>query len=106
LEPFVFTGTAGEPVMSADASKCTPFTDAGLTPPEESPTLAIAAISDDRLFTVSEISSLLKVRKFDVYRACDRGHLEYVKFEGAVQVEGRDLKRWVLSAASTPPDLR
>jgi hypothetical protein len=30
-----------------------------------------------------------------VYAACARGELEYVKFEGAVQIEGRDLKRWV-----------
>jgi hypothetical protein len=46
----------------------------------------------------AEISTLLKIRKSDVYRACDRGHLQYVKFEGIVQVEGQDLKRWVLGA--------
>jgi hypothetical protein len=36
----------------------------------------------------------------DVYRECDEGSLEYVKFEGAVQIEGRDLKRWVLGAST------
>jgi len=45
--------------------------------------------------TVAEISSLLKVRKQDVYSACDRGLLRYVKFEGVVQVEGREIKTWI-----------
>jgi excisionase family DNA binding protein len=78
-----------------DAPECTPSTDAGLTPPQ-----SIASISDDRLFTVAEICSLLRIRKSDVYRACDQGSLEYVKFEGAVQVEGRDLKSWVPGAST------
>jgi hypothetical protein len=39
--------------------------------------------------------SLLKIRKSDVYSACDHGHIRYVKFEGAVQVEGRDLKAYL-----------
>ena len=82
--------------LSADASKCAPSTDAGLTRSERSLRMAVAALPDDRLFTLAEISMLLKVRKSDVYAACDRGDLEYVKFQGAVQVEGRDLKRWVL----------
>jgi len=47
-------------------------------------------IADDRLLTVADISALLQIRKSVVYRACDRGDLGYVKFEGAVQVEGRD----------------
>jgi hypothetical protein len=81
-----------EPVASVDA-KCTPSTDAGLTPSK-----FLASISDDRLFTAAEICSLLRIRRTDVYRACDQGSLEYVKFEGAVQVEGRDLKRWVLAS--------
>ncbi len=55
----------------------------------------VDAIPDDRLFTVAEISSLLKIRKSDVYSACDHGHIRYVKFEGAVQVEGRDLKAYL-----------
>jgi len=62
----------------------------------------IAAIPDDRLLTVAEICALLQVRKSIVYRACDRGELEYVKFEGTVQIEGRDFKRWCLRDPSDP----
>jgi integrase len=47
-----------------------------------------------------EICALLQVRKSIVYGACDRGALEYVRFEGAVQIEGRDFKRWFLSEPS------
>jgi len=59
------------------------------------PGTLIDSISDDRLFTVAEVAALLNVRKSDVYSACDRGELHYVKFEGIVQVEGRDLKAWL-----------
>jgi len=45
---------------------------------------------------VAENCALLQVGKSIVYGACDRGELEYVKFEGAVQVEGCDLKHWVV----------
>jgi len=55
----------------------------------------IDGIPDDRLFTVAEISTMVKIRKSDVYSACDRGHLRYTKFEGTVQVEGRDLKAYL-----------
>jgi len=51
------------------------------------PATLVDAIRDNRLFTVSEISVLLAIRKSDVYGACDDGLLRYVKFEGAVQVE-------------------
>ncbi len=61
------------------------------------PGSVIAAIPDDRLFTISEVSGLLKVPKSVVYSACDRGDLQYLKFEGVVQVEGRDLKAWLAS---------
>ncbi len=44
---------------------------------------------------------LLKVPKSVVYSACDRGDLQYVKFEGAVQVEGRDLKAWLAACHRT-----
>ena len=70
---------------------------------ELSPPPSIAAINDDRRLTVADICALLQIRKSVVYRPCDRGDLGYVKFEGAVQVEGRDLKRWVLSVRSRPP---
>jgi hypothetical protein len=82
--------------VQADAAEINGSTDAGLTPFR--PATLVSAVPDDRLFTVAEISTLLKIRKSDVYRACDRGHLQYVKFEGIVQVEGQDLKRWVLGA--------
>jgi hypothetical protein len=81
--------------VAADAAGCSPCTDAGLTRSERPLPLAIAAIRDDRLFIIAEISTLLQIRQQLVYAACDRGELEYVKFEGAVQIEGRDLKRWV-----------
>jgi hypothetical protein len=65
------------------------------------PGSVIAAIPDDRLFTISEVSGLLKVPKSVVYSACDRGDLQYLKFEGVVQVEGRDLKAWLASCHLT-----
>ncbi len=61
----------------------------------------VAAIADDRLFNVSEVSGLLNVPKSFVYTACDHGDLQYVKFEGVVQVEGRDLKAWLASCHRT-----
>jgi len=45
--------------------------------------------------TVAEVSALLRIRKSDVYSACDRGQLRYVKFEGIVQIESRDLKAYL-----------
>jgi hypothetical protein len=82
-------------MLSVDATKCSPATDAGLTPIR---TGLLESISDDRLFTVAQVAELLQVRKTDVYAACDRGQLQYVRFEGAVQIEGRDLKSWALNA--------
>jgi excisionase family DNA binding protein len=80
--------------LSVDASKCSPATDAGLTPNQTPAHGLLDAISDDRLFTVVEVAELFKVRKTDVYKACDGGNLPYVRFEGAVQIERRDLKLW------------
>jgi excisionase family DNA binding protein len=79
--------------VQADAAGSKGATDAGLTPLPAA--TLIDAIPDNRLFTVAEIAELLKIRRSDVYSACDRGHLRYVKFEGAVQVEGRDLKAYL-----------
>ena len=56
--------------------------------------MLVGGLPDDRLFTVAEIAALFKIRKTDVYEACDHGRLGYVKFEGTVQIEGRDLKAW------------
>jgi hypothetical protein len=66
------------------------------------PGSVVAAIPDDRLFTISEISGLLKVPKSVVYSAGGRRDLRYVKFEGALQVEGRDLKAWLAACHRTP----
>ena len=93
--------TAREPVLLADAAECTPFTDARLTEPFVRETLD-GTIPDDRLFTVTEVASLLKAPKSVVYAACDSGELQYIKFEGVVQVEGRELKAW-LAACHRPP---
>jgi len=49
----------------------------------------VKGLCDDRLFTVAEVSALVRIRKSDVYSACDRGQLRYVKFEGIVQRESR-----------------
>ena len=68
-----------EAVVPADATECSPFTDAGLTRSERSPPASIAVIADDRLLTVADICGLLQIRKSVVYRACDRGDLGYVK---------------------------
>jgi hypothetical protein len=87
--------------LQADAAGINGATDAGLTPLP--PLSVVDAIPDDRLFTVAEISALLKIRRSDVYGACDRGHLRYVKFEGAVQVEGRDLKAYLNLGARRRP---
>ena len=82
------------PLVPKDAAKCIPFTDAGLTRPNRSPPPSLEGIVDDRLLTVADICALLQIRKSIVYAACDSGDLVYVKFEGTVQVEGRDLKKW------------
>jgi len=55
------------------------------------------SIPNDRLFTVAEVAALLKAPTSVVYAACDRGDLQYMKFEGIVQVEGHDLKAWLAS---------
>jgi len=93
------SGTVAEPastaVVQADAAGINGATDAGLTPSVPAPGSLIGTIPDDRLFTVAEISALLRIRKSDVYSACDRGELRYVKFEGTVQVEGRHLKAYL-----------
>ena len=81
--------------MPADASKCSPSTDAGLTETFASKTL-VDAIPDDRLFTVAEVAALLRVSRSAIYRACDGGDLAYGR---AVQVEGRDLKDWLRATA-------
>jgi hypothetical protein len=99
VESLALDQRVNEPLVSVDAPKCSPSTDAGLTPEQEVRLSSIATLSDDRLFTVAEISAFLNIRRSDVYAACDAGHLQYVKFEGAVQVEGRDLKRWVLASS-------
>jgi hypothetical protein len=86
--------------VQADAAGINGFTDAGLTPFLQA--TLVDAIPDDRLFTVAEVSALLRIRKSDVYSACDRGELRYVKFEGIVQIEGRDLKVWLVACHRTP----
>jgi excisionase family DNA binding protein len=63
------------------------------------PQTVVGSIPDDRLFTVSEIAKLLQAPRSVVYAACDRGELEYMKFEGVVQVEGRHLKSWLRATA-------
>jgi hypothetical protein len=69
--------------VHADARGAKPLESETLAEPGES-----GSFSDDRLFLVAEISSLLKIRRSDVYSACDHGHLlRYLKFEGIVQVE-------------------
>src|SRR4051812_6369725 len=101
-EPLALPCPSAPPDVSADAAECSGSTDPGLTRSERPLPPTIAAIADDRLLTVSEICALLRVRKSIVYGACDRGELDYVKFEGAVQIEGRDLKQWTVSAPCKP----
>jgi hypothetical protein len=98
LESDVLAEPASTSVLQADAAGINGSTDAGLTPSMAAPGSLVSTILDNRLYTAAEISALLKIRKSDVYRACDRGQLQYVKFEGIVQVEGQDLKRWLLGA--------
>jgi|SRR6266849_126616 len=89
-------------VVQADAAGINGATDTGLTPLSADVSMSIvAAIADERLFSVSEVSGLLNVPRSAVYSACDRGDLQYVKFEGVVQVEGRDLKAWLASCHRT-----
>ncbi len=102
LESDALAGPACTSVLQADAAGINVATDAGLTPPSGAPPgSVVAAIPDDRLFTISEVAALLNVPKSAVYSACDRGDFQYVKFEGAVQVEGRDLKPWLASCHRT-----
>jgi len=89
LESKALAEPASTGVLQADAAGINGVTDAGLTE------TFVGSIPDDRLFTVAEVAELLKVPKSAVYSACDRRDLQYVKFEGAVQVEGRDLKAWL-----------
>jgi hypothetical protein len=93
LESEAVAEPASTAALQADAAGCKGATDAGLTPFPQA--TLVDAIREDRLFTVAEISSLLKIRKQDVYSACDLGLLRYVKFEGVVQVEGREIKTWI-----------
>ena len=95
MESETLAEPASTAVLQADAAGINGATDAGLTPSAAAPGSLVSAILDDRLFTVAEISSLLKIRKQDVYSACDRGLLRYAKFEGVVQVDGRELKAWI-----------
>ncbi len=90
------------PVLQADAAGINGATDAGLTPPSGAlPASVVGGIADDRLFTIAEVAAFLRAPKSAVYSACDRGDLQYLKFEGAVQVEGRDLKAWLASCHRT-----
>jgi len=98
LESETVAEPASTAVVQADAAGINGATDAGLTPSPLAP--LVEAVLDDRLFTVAEISTLLKIRKSDVYSACDHGHLRYLKFEGVGQVEGRDLKAWTVIGRS------
>jgi hypothetical protein len=63
------------------------------------PETVVGSIPDDRLFTVTEIARFLQAPRSVGYTACDRGELEYMTFEGVVQVEGRDLKSWLRATA-------
>jgi excisionase family DNA binding protein len=102
LESEALAEPASTAVLQADADGINGATDAGLTPLSAAvPGSVVATVPDDRLFTISEVAGLLKVPKSVVYSACDRGDLQYVKFEGAVQVEGRDLKTWLATCHRT-----
>src|SRR5260370_15813763 len=103
LESEALAAPATTPVVQADADGINGVTDAGLTPPPGAlPASVVGGIPDDRLFTIAEVAAILKAPKSAVYSACYRGELQYVKFEGAVQVEGRDLKAWLASWHRTP----
>jgi excisionase family DNA binding protein len=103
LESETLAEPASTAVLQADAAGINGGTDAGLTPRSAAvPGSVVATIADDRLFTIAEVAGLLKVPKSVVYSACDRGDLQYVKFEGAVQVEGRDVKTWLTACHRTP----
>jgi len=84
--------------VPADATECSPFTDAGLTRSERSPPASIAVIADDRLLTVADICGCCRSGSSVVYRACDAA-ISVCEVEGAVQVEGRDL-----NAGCSPSD--
>ncbi len=107
LESEALAEPASTPDLQADAARINGATDAGLTPRSAAvPGSVVATIPDDRLFIISEVAELLKVPKSAVYSACDRGDLQYVRFEGAVQVEGRDLKTWLVACHRTEPSTR
>jgi len=107
LESEALAEPASTPDLQADAARINGSTDAGLTPRSAAvPGSVVATIPDDRLFIISEVAELLKVPKSAVYSACDRGDLQYVRFEGAVQVEGRDLKTWLVPCHRTEPSTR
>ncbi len=102
MESDTLAEPASTAVLQADAAGINGATDAGLTPPSGAlPASVVGGIPDDQLFTIAEVAAFLKVPKSSVYSACDRGDLQYVKFEGAVQVEGRDLKAWLASCHRT-----
>jgi len=63
------------------------------------PETFVDSIPDDCLFTVADVAALLQSSRSTIYAACDRGDLAYMKFEGVVQVEGRDLKCWLHATA-------
>ncbi len=103
LESETLAEPASPAVLQADAAGIDGATDAGLTPPWGAlPASVVGGIPDDRLLTVAEVAAFLKVPKSAVYSACDLGDLQYVKFEGIVQVEGRELKAWLVSCHRTP----
>jgi hypothetical protein len=104
-ESFAPPCPSGEPVVSADAAKSCPFTDAGLARPKRSLPPSIAAIPDDRLLTVADICALLQIRKSVVYRACDRSDLEYVKSRVPRGDRTHDLRHRCLRAKSVPSGL-
>ena len=101
LESETLAEPASPAVLQADAAGINGATDAGLTPRSAVPGSVVSTIPDDRLLTIAEVTELLKVPKSIVYSACDRGDLQYVKFAGVVQVEGRDLKAWLASCHRT-----
>jgi excisionase family DNA binding protein len=84
-------------VVSADAAKCSPSTDALLTPAGTTIEDALDKLPDDRLLAPAAAAALLGLHKRELYAACDQGHLAFVMLQGTVQIEGRDLKDWARS---------
>jgi hypothetical protein len=81
------------PLLSADATECTPATDAGLTPAEAGANQALARLPGDRLLTVSEAANYLGISKFDIYEAPEAvvgpGHVAPREFGDAFAVTCR-----------------